>query len=520
MARKLTNDLHSDLADMEGRFREVEKCVNKYSITEKRARDQLYEALEQIYDFVAGVLDGDEAKLKAFVRQKSSKRWSAWNDRNPFLPVVKLAFGAVGEASHSQYAKVLQHASNVKPLNQTLSEWLKEKSGIEKAYSEAVESDSQLRGAEEGKAAREVRIQRGRAKASAMSKSETFRITEPLSEEEEFVVALVRVGKDGLARVVDVLEHDKGRLEKQLLKYADEEGQAEARFASNDSSENSSDNEGVSTSAFVQGLCYLIDILPDDGGALGFELRLINGSPEVDNRAALFARSQKEPRYQALVALSDHISALPTPAEFALSQNGIRHFLARLSSPADCSIQKAQTGQSEFRVVCSEAGSDELPLRATDEPSAPNAAIFRSIRTQGERTFRVTMEAVKSFSPYVSTPKTDGSEIGAGHIPKPHDGAVLTIAAEGVKLMGRSVRTKDSLVLGEFNIPPENFPHCRAALSDLVRIYQALPTDIDSVRAHIVQTDDANTAIVFRWENQDVAMASSAPIHVTNSEQR
>ncbi|MBP2292234.1 hypothetical protein [Azospirillum rugosum] len=520
MARKFTNDPHSDLADMEGRFREVEESVNKYSRTEKRARDQLYEALEQIYDFVVGALNDDMAKLKAFVRQKSSKRWSAWDDRNPFLPVVKLAFGAVGEASHSQYAKVLQHASTVKPPNQTLSEWLKEKSGIEKAYSEAVESDLQSRGADEGKAEREVRIQRGRAKASAMSKSEPFRFVGTMDVQEGFVVALVHVGKDGLARVVDMLDYDEGRLEKQLLKYADEDRNAEALKPPVAIVDNSSLDEGAPSSKLVHGLFYLVGILPDGDEGLGVDLRLINGGPEVCHKAVLVARSHKEPRVETLVVLDHHLPVLPVPAEFAISEIGVRHFLSRLSSPAGCSIQKSQSRQSEFRLVCSEAGTDELLLHLVEEPSVLNAAIFKTIRTREKQAFKVTEKAMESFSPYFSTSGTGGSHPGIDHKSTPHGGTMLTLAVEGRNLTGRSRPTGDTLVLGDFTIPPEKFPHCQAALSDFVRIYQAFPPDIDSVRVHIVQLDDANMVVVFRWEDREVAVASSAPIHVANSELR
>lgn len=208
------NSLESELEDFELAFEQVRQVADDYHAQEVGAKDKLYDALSEVFRFgedLAKRPDHEgQAVLDAFLVKKNATKTAR---KNPYLPLVKLAFGNLSASSASQYAVVLKHAHFEKLPVGSFRAWLSE-SGIKDRHKAAVQhfgGNGHLR-SEERKLSR---LAAGKAEADKLSISDPFKFTE--FQGTGYATVLVRIDETGQAVVVDRLDADVDAL---LRRYA------------------------------------------------------------------------------------------------------------------------------------------------------------------------------------------------------------------------------------------------------------------------------------------------------------
>lgn len=208
------NSLDSELEAFEVAFEKVENCAAEYQAHEAGGKEKLYDALSEVFSFGEDLAKRPNHEgrsiLDAFLEKKNANKAAR---KNPYLPLVKLAFGNLSASSASQYALVLKHAHVEKLPAGKFRTWLSE-AGIKDRHKAAVQhfgSTGHLR-SEERKLSR---LEAGRQAAGKLQMSEPFKFRAP--QQAGYMSVLVRVGDDGSAVVVDRLD---ANIDALLRRYA------------------------------------------------------------------------------------------------------------------------------------------------------------------------------------------------------------------------------------------------------------------------------------------------------------
>lgn len=208
------NSLDSELEAFDAAFAKVEYSAAEYQAHEAGGKDKLYDALSEVFSFgedLAARPDHNGRNvLDAFLERKNANKAAR---KNPYLPLVKLAFGNLSASSASQYAVVLKHAHVEKLPVDKFRSWLSE-AGIKDRHKAAVQHFGSV-GHRRSEERRLSRLEAGRRAADQLEISEPFKFKAP--QEAGYMSVLVRVGDDGNAVVVDKLDADIDAL---LRRYA------------------------------------------------------------------------------------------------------------------------------------------------------------------------------------------------------------------------------------------------------------------------------------------------------------
>jgi len=210
MAKKARQkaDASNYAAQLEGwlsDFKPVKIAAEQSKKADEGARQALYRALEELFSFGRRLIESDDPEIaKAFVT-KMGGEWGAVAQKNPFVPLVKIAFNHAKPAPQSKYAKVLRLAHALS-IEEPLSDWLaSHENGLEGWYEEADEHLSP-----ESQASRDEKeqalVQDGMAQLRKQSLSKNIKLTKPIDTSSEFVTAIVRVVGSDQVQIVDFLD--------------------------------------------------------------------------------------------------------------------------------------------------------------------------------------------------------------------------------------------------------------------------------------------------------------------------
>jgi len=113
--------------------------VKSHKKSTKKANEQLFYALTEIFELGQTLLSA--GTLQNFIEQYDTKLWSKTAEKNPFNPLIKLAFGDTNRKSQSQYSTVLsflkdedctKEEAREKFIENTLSDLLEKASNAKK----------------------------------------------------------------------------------------------------------------------------------------------------------------------------------------------------------------------------------------------------------------------------------------------------------------------------------------------------------------------------------------------------
>ncbi len=207
----------SRMAQIDRDFDQVCVVAKDAKKNEDTWRASLYVALEATFDF-GEELRKEQALLEEFLK----KHEGAWNKRtqeNPYIAIVKLAFSYLGEASVSQYSRVLRFAHDQAVPPQSLKVWLGDYGGIEGRYTESVEYYNPPK-TEENASIRERQLGEARKHLDSRLLGPPIELTTPCSGD-GYATALVRIRKSGTeVELVEWLEQEGPKLDPVLLRFS------------------------------------------------------------------------------------------------------------------------------------------------------------------------------------------------------------------------------------------------------------------------------------------------------------
>ncbi|HYG87966.1 MAG TPA: hypothetical protein VD978_17050 [Azospirillum sp.] len=498
------NNPLSDLADVEDRFAAVQKSADRFGRANESSRKRLdtllYDALERTFEFVVSVLDSDLARLKAFVHQRTGERWSAWDNKNPFLPVVKLAFGDVRASSHSQYAKVLQHALAIKPAEQKLSAWLSKGGGIDQRYKEAVSNESPSPNENERAQARAERLQRGRANVARLRVSDPFKLTLPESLNDDFALALVQRDSHDMAHVVEVLDIKPKDLEAFFLRHAENADQSDEQVALPAVSSEELTSANNSMRSLIDGLATMAELLPPPEEQPDLQICLLNDHKVAGGELVLLALRPGMAVPFTLVATGASITDLPSNTEFAISHHALARFLSSLHDAETCILQKPHGSKAEYRIISLSSGGDELPITSVENVGAPAMASLRRLTETERHDLIIPASSLDDVSKLLQQYPWQMSADGGKSVNMLLQHTRADIELSGSNITATSPRSSEPLLIGKLTIPHERAFKGAVNLIHIVRLYDIFRSADEKVRAHIHIPDAHSIVITYSWQ--------------------
>lgn len=226
----LTNHNDDWLTEADESFRAVEQAAKEFEEHHARSTALLHSALVQLYRLGEALRTQANEPGRSLIEEFIVARGEAWNlptRRNPYIALTNLTF-TLSASSRSQYAAVLAFASNSRVEPADFPAWLQE-GGVKSRYAQAVahfatprkQRHSQER-ANRIEAARQALLQRKHSKAVALP--------EGVSATEGFVTLIAKIGSDGKASIIDVLDAGE-EIEPVLLRYAPAKGSPKSALA-------------------------------------------------------------------------------------------------------------------------------------------------------------------------------------------------------------------------------------------------------------------------------------------------
>jgi hypothetical protein len=210
-------------------FRKIRALADAFVKRDVSAKAALYAALEALFHFVTNF--ETEADRREFVEAQGGK-WGKVARENPFQPFVKLAFtgDAVSEGSRSQYAKVLRYAEFKRDKSKSLADWLKGAGGIEGLY-----ADANGFFPSHGRHVDPERFAGAMANVRQRQQSDAFMLDKAASLgpdlDQGYVMAILHVGNDGSAHVVEYAERNQTKIDAIMEKIARGEAKDASREA-------------------------------------------------------------------------------------------------------------------------------------------------------------------------------------------------------------------------------------------------------------------------------------------------
>lgn len=341
------------MAETEAAYQAVETSVALYEATAETARSQLYLALDALFTFgesqrnrTVGANNRKEPVLKGFVESRDV-RWGKVAQENPYHALVKIAFPKAGEASRSQYSRVLHFAHDVLEKGASFSTWLNGFDGkLEGAYLAAVKHFTEPSKRDLKEAMRSQRLDRARERLSRHSVSAPFALTAPLNLQDGYVVALVRVDGGAQAQIVEFVEQDQQRIEDTLLRFAED---VEAEIA-------------VLMDRPLFALFNAVDLLDEivPPGKVAGKRRIVIANSATDCR--VFTATSDYVGPWAELVLPAPLPHLTPGTLYALLEPDAARFREQFRADGEWSLLPPTTGTSDCRLTSSAANTDEVSL--------------------------------------------------------------------------------------------------------------------------------------------------------------
>lgn len=217
-APALSSNLKPQLANWSKLFEAVTQAVTATDKAEKGWHQALYSALNELYEFRKKLApNADTENIQVFVESRDMK-WGAIQKRNPFIPLVKIAFPNASDTQTSKYGSVLNFAWQ-QDIAGTFKDWINEiDKGLEKRYQEALSASTSVNSTGRSDAKSEL-LKDAVDNLTKHALSDAVSLKEPVGISNGFATILVRVLGDQEVQIVKVLEKDQDKINPILQRF-------------------------------------------------------------------------------------------------------------------------------------------------------------------------------------------------------------------------------------------------------------------------------------------------------------
>lgn len=357
------NSLAGQIDQLNQQFEGVEATAKSFETMDRKARDILFNALTEVYEFGENLFTLSAPAGVNIVREFFVSRKIPYNTRaqaNPYIGLVKLAFPATGESSRSQYATVLNYASSLPVDPGEFHAWLSEdKKGIEGRRSEALDAQAS-QGRAKHNQRQQTRVTFARNTLAAKPASDAVALPAGIQAPEGFALVLAKVDDSNNVQIVEVVHSDPAKVDPILLNLVEQPATLSSE----------------PLAPFFRAVELILNTTPDKTKGKPRHLLVRNLRERGEPIAIVEAVSEAYSFPGASMTLKGHVGSLAENGAFLLDAADARHLIGQSEKLANWTLDAAGQLNAEGLKVplhltqLTEPGSLRVPeaLPCPDKP--------------------------------------------------------------------------------------------------------------------------------------------------------
>lgn len=308
------NSLAGQIDQLNQQFEGVEATAKSFEIMDRKARDILFNALTEVYEFGEALFTLNAPAGVNIVREFFVSRKIPYNSRaqaNPYIGLVKLAFPATGDSSRSQYATVLNYASSLPIDADAFHDWLSEdKKGIEGRRSEALDAQASGGRAKHNQR-QQTRVTFARNTLASKPASDAVALPAGIVAPEGFALVLAKVDDSNNVQIVEVVHSDPAKVDPILLNLVEQPATLSSE----------------SLAPFFRAVELILNTTPGKTKGCDRHILVRNMRERGEPIAIVEAVSEAYSFPGATMTLKGHVGSLAEDGAFLLDASDARHII-------------------------------------------------------------------------------------------------------------------------------------------------------------------------------------------------